>query len=203
MRIYTLLVILFLLTSESIAKNDEYLTDKELLHICLRNSVVKVATDIVAKGYTEICVVEPLQENNEASNFLLIGAFSKEMMKHNGKLFLKTNNAEGGEYLFSFRIIEERVDIKEKCRFFGEAIIERNAKVKISYRLVASKTGAVLIAEKIEESLENDIPRNAYRNLTGKIDKGGLSFTNLLEPAIVTAIVGSLMYFFYSHKSSQ
>ncbi|TES93427.1 MAG: hypothetical protein E3J87_02325 [Candidatus Cloacimonadota bacterium] len=202
MKIYILLITLLITVTVSSGKADEGLTDEELLNICLKNAGRRIANDLHEKGYSEICVVESPSETDERINFILIESIANEIKNMNGSIFLMKEKGTRGKPTLFYRVIEKNVSIEEKDRFWGAPVVERDIRVKISYRLVAPETGEILISKEIEESLKNKISQKAYTNLT-KGAKKGVSFTSLLEPAIVTAIVGGLMYLFYSQKSSK
>lgn len=196
-------ITLFLFTTISSGKENENLTDEELLNVCLSNAGKKIASALLQKGYKNISVVENSLVQEEHSNFILMESFVNEIKKGEGSIFLKKRDIETDKPILSYRIIEKKVNIEERNRFFSESVIERHATVKISYRLIDPKTGELLIANEIDESLKNRISKKAYTSLKKAIIKKGVSFSSLLEPAIVTAIIGGLMYLFYSQKSSK
>ncbi len=203
MKIHAILTTLLLFTSIASGKTNESLTDEELINICLRNAGKRMANDLLRIGKREIRIVEYSLEKEVNSSFILIESLTNEMKNHGGSLFLKNEDGETDKPTLFYRIFRKNVSIEETDRFFGDPVVVRDARVNISYRLVAPETGEILIAKEIEESLENRISKKEYTNLRKGMRKKGFSFASLLEPAIVTAIVGGLMYLFYSRKSSQ
>ena len=203
MKIYGALILVFLCASFSSGETENNLTDEELQNICIRNAGRKLTSDIVGIWDGNISIVESLLERDGNSNFILIESITNEIKNLNRTLFLKEEDAEIDKPILSFRIIEKNVTVEEETHFFGDPTIVRNAEVKISFRLVDPLTREILIAKEIEESLENRISKKEYENLEKGVKKKGTSFASLLEPAIVTAIIGGLMYLFYSSKSSK
>jgi hypothetical protein len=203
MKIYGALILVFLCASFSSGETENNLTDEELQNICIRNAGRKLTSDIVGIWDGNISIVESLLEKDDKSNFILIESITNEIKNLNRTLFLKEEDAEIDKPILSFRIIEKNVTVEEETHFFGDPTIVRNAGVKISFRLVDPVTREILIAKEIEESLENRISKKEYENLEKGVKKKGTSFASLLEPAIVTAIIGGLMYLFYSSKSSK
>lgn len=203
MKIYAILITLLIFTSIASGKTAKGLTDEELINISLRNAGKRMANDLIRIGERDIRIVENSLEKEVNSNFILIEGFTNEIKNHGGSIFLKNEEAEIDKPTLFFRIIGKNVCIEEIDRFFGDPVVVRDVRVRISYRLVAPKSGEILIAKEIEESLENRISKKEYTNLRKGMRKKGFSFASLLEPAIVTAIIGGLMYLFYSRKSSQ
>lgn len=203
MKIYAILIILLIFTSIASCKTAKGLTDEELINISLRNAGKRMANDLIRIGERDIRIVENSLEKEVNSNFILIEGLTNEIKNHGGSIFLKNEEVEIDKPTLFFRIIGKNVSIEEIDRFFGDPVVVRDVRVRISYRLVAPKSGEILIAKEIEESLENRISKKEYTNLRKGMRKKGFSFASLLEPAIVTAIIGGLMYLFYSRKSSQ
>lgn len=203
MKIYAILITFLIFTSIASGKTAKGLTDEELINISLRNAGKRMANDLIKIGERDIRIVENSLEKEVNSNFILIEGLTNEIKNHGGSIFLKNEEAEIDKPTLFFRIIGKNVSIEEIDRFFGDPVVVRDVRVRISYRLVAPKSGEILIAKEIEESLENRISKKEYTNLRKGMRKKGFSFASLLEPAIVTAIIGGLMYLFYSRKSSK
>jgi len=179
------------------------MTDDGMLNVCFANAGKRIAFDILTSGTKEVCVWETSNADHRSAEFVLIESLNSELRKSSAHVFFAKDKEDTQRTVLSYLIIEKVVNARKKEHFFAEPTVERLAKIKISYRLIEPKTGEILLAKEIEESLHNTISEKAYLALKTVTLKKGMSFKSFLEPAIVTAIIGGLMYLFYSHKSSQ
>jgi hypothetical protein len=179
------------------------MTDVEMLNECYRRAGRTIARELLKEEYYEIEIMENTGVEETTTNFLLIESISNELKTEEAYLYLKTDSLYYDIPTLYYRTISKNVMIEEKERFFGEPIIEREAKLVLSFRLIDVETGEILIAQEIEETILDEISKKDYLDLKKGIKKKGTSLTRFIEPAVITAIIGGLMYLFYSQKSSQ
>ena len=203
MKFYALMMLLLLSISTLSADVSKNIRDEELFHICYKNAAKRIVDELIDAGYTEICVVENTEDKNDNSDIIIIESITNEMKNQNGSVYLKESYSETDELLLFYRIISKNIYFEEKEHFFGEPILLRDVRITLSYRLVDQKTGEILIASEIDESIENEISKKVYTNLKKGIKRKGISISHFIEPTLIIAIVGGLMYIFYSQKSSQ
>lgn len=202
MKICRICLILLLIPFFLVSKPDTNLTDEELVYQCLKKTGKKIANKLLTEDYSEICIVDKSSQQNQKNNFIIIESITKAMKSGDGLIYLKKENDELRKPVLYFKIIKNFVNISEKSRILGEPIVKRDVSTIVSFRLIEPESGEILMTEEIEESLTNSISKNEYETLSGKKKKEGVSFSSLLEPAAITAIIAGLMYLFYSQKSN-
>jgi len=203
MKICALLIYLVLFSALASRAEEEQLTDNAMLNTCFRNAGKQMARDILQNGIKEISIKKTLSINDKGEDFILLENLTNEMKFGEGSVFFIIDSTGSKNPILSYWITEKSVDAKKKEYFFSEPAVERLAKVKVSFRMVNPETGEILIAKEVVESLHNTISEKAYTTLKKRTVEKGVSFKGFLEPAFVTAIIGGLMYLFYSHKSNQ
>ncbi|TET21177.1 MAG: hypothetical protein E3J78_04245 [Candidatus Cloacimonadota bacterium] len=203
MKLCTLVCMLLFFTSALAEKAEKELTDQELLNICFRKIGKIIARDIITEGFTEITIVKQTDKHEESIDVIIIETIVNELKIEDGIVYLVEDETDWEEPTLFFKVMSKNVLIEEKDQFWGETVVLRKAHIVLSYRLVDPYTGEIFIARERDESLENELSKKAYTNLKKGIKKSGISIARFLEPAIITAIVGGLMYLFYSQKSSQ
>ena len=108
----------------------------------------------------------------------------------------------------SHRITELRMEYPRAWRphLVGRKMVERRAYASLSVRVVNEKTGALLWVGESKASERDAVPVSELAFLEGKEDgwqKGVMpagKLGGLIEPLVVAAIVGGLVYLFYSNK---
>jgi len=120
--------------------------------------------------------------------------------------------AEWGDIpVLEYRILELSVDYPcgRRRHYIGRKEIERLMRVHLNLRLLGRDGGGVLWAGAAERAYRDIVPFG----LIPALESEGFAFTKaetsaqkwdrVLEPVIATAIVGGLVYLFYSNKSSE
>lgn len=112
--------------------------------------------------------------------------------------------------VLEYRMIELRVDYPSGRRrhYLGRKEVERVVRVHVHLRLLERTGGAVRWAGTAERARRDVVPFSLLRSL----ESAGFGFTRaeaeeqkwdkVLEPVIATAIVGGLIYLFYSNKGT-
>jgi hypothetical protein len=112
------------------------------------------------------------------------------------------------QLVLSHRITELRMEYPRawRPRLVGRKMVERHAYASLSVRVVNEKTGNLLWVGESKASERDAVPVSELPFLEGKEDgwqKGAMpagKLGGLIEPLVVAAIVGGLVYLFYSNK---
>jgi hypothetical protein len=119
----------------------------------------------------------------------------------------KSEKSAGSSLLF-YRIIElslEYPEIKRKG-FFGKRLVTRKASLNFSFRLEDNETSRVLWSKRgkdqridlIEKSMIKSLNNESYPILSPSLPQDSQS--KLIEPALVVAVVGGLIYLFFANR---
>ncbi len=118
--------------------------------------------------------------------------------------------ASGGGPHLEYRILELKVDYPSGWRrhYVGRREIERVVRANLHLRLMEDGEGAVLWAGTAERASRDVVPFDLLSSLESqsfgftKAQAQDQKWDRILEPVIATAIVGGLIYLFYSNKST-
>jgi len=113
------------------------------------------------------------------------------------------------EPLLEYRILEIGVELTGQGRrrwLIGEKMVDRLARVKLSLQLTDSATGEVLWMEKRSREALDRFPRralpqvrsNKYSFSAAALQESDIS--RIVEPVIVSGVVGWLTYLFFSNR---
>lgn len=149
------------------------------------------------------------EDENEA-NWLVGSAFTEELTKRGlGVLSgqqLKEEQIPLPKTELFYKILELQISYPRhrRHRLLGTKWVSRLAQVKIAVQLASA--GKVVWLDDINASIENEFPRKSL----SWVEDDSYSFTKaelkerdwnkLLEPTIVSAVVGGLVYLFYSSR---
>lgn len=110
----------------------------------------------------------------------------------------------------SYRVIDLGVVYGRKHRkgILGKSFVERHARAELSILLTKLPSGDVLWVDQVRGEARDEVSEDELKVLKGDsftLNPEELKKENrsLLEPMIVTALVGVLIYLFYSTKSTQ
>jgi hypothetical protein len=138
------------------------------------------------------------------------------LVVHMGSLVAAVEDSAGGEApssdmpVLEYRILELKVDYPSARRrhYVGRKEMERLAQVHVHLRLLEGPERVVRWAGTAERSYRDIVPFSLVKSLRSE----GFGFTDpetedrkwdrVLEPVIATAIVGGLIFLFYSNKGS-
>jgi hypothetical protein len=112
------------------------------------------------------------------------------------------------QLVLSHHITELRMEYPRVWRphLVGRKMVERHAYASLSVRVVDERTGALLWVGESKASERDAVPASELAFLEGKgqeWQKGVMppgKLGGLIEPLVVAAIVGGLVYLFYSNK---
>ena len=112
------------------------------------------------------------------------------------------------QLVLTYRITELGMEYPRvrRSHFVGRKMVERHAYASLSARVVDESTGALLWVGESKGSERDVVPASELTFLEGKGEswqKGNMpsgKLGALIEPLVVAAIVGGLVYLFYSNK---
>ncbi len=150
-------------------------------------------------------------EKEHPANWLLEGELIRHLRSLNYQVALHSeklpDNWEESWSLF-YRIIKMRMDyprIKRKG-FLGERMVVRYAGLNLSFRLEDNATGKVLWTRREKQSnsdlikmkMIKSLNNQSYPFLSPSLPED--SYGRFIEPALVIAVVGGLVYLFFANR---
>lgn len=190
-------------TEEKIKTNEVFLRES------IQGFLEKTFTDF-PKGYPQLIFVRPESENSanwvleeELTSYLTSRQFSVALHQEE----FKSNKFENCWELF-YRIIELRLEypkVKSKS-FFGKKFVTRKSDLNLSFRLMEKDTGKILWAKRENHTSSDVIPKKTiplikneqYSFLSPNLPESTTG--KYVEPAIVAAVVGGLVYLFFASR---
>jgi|GEM_PF-830190 len=150
-------------------------------------------------------------EEEHPANWLLEDELVSYLLSSNYKVALHStepnNNFPESQSLF-YRIIEMSLNYPKVKRkgFLGERIVTRKALLNLSFRLEYGTTGKVLWTKRGKEEREDLIKKSrmksinneSYPFLSPSLPDDPQS--RFIEPALVVAVVGGLIYLFFANR---
>jgi len=213
-RIISRLLIFFFLSSSSsqvvLGQTEKKAKTNEVF---LRESiqqVLKQAFTDFPKGRPQLVFIRPESENpanwlleEELSSHLSAEGFSVALPRQE----IKSVGFEDCWDLF-YRIIELRLEyprVKSK-KLFGKKWVTRQTDLNLSFRLTEKSTAKILWTKRKNHTRSDLIPKKMlpgirskqYTFLSPELPETATS--KYLEPALVTAVVGGLVYLFFASR---
>jgi len=184
------------------------LSNLELLREALGQVTEKVLRRCPSKSL--LSPVSVVAEDENEANWLVESVFT-ERLTEQGLRVLRGQQIRQGEAIQSqtellFKIVQLRISYPGYRRhgMLGSKWVRRLAQVKLSVQLASS--GRVVWLDDIGASIEDEFPRRSLswvENSLYPFTKGELKeadWNKFLEPAIVSTVVGGLVYLFYSSR---
>ena len=150
-------------------------------------------------------------EEDHPANWLLEGELVSYLLSSNYQVALHStepnSNLLESQSLF-YRIIEMSLEYPKVKRkgFFGERIVTRKAWLNLSFRLEDNATGRVLWTKRGKEERSDLIKKNKIKSINNQSypflspSLPGDSQSRFIEPALVVAVVGGLIYLFFANR---
>jgi hypothetical protein len=150
-------------------------------------------------------------DREHPANWLLEDELISYLLFSNYQVGLRSNETSDelsdSASLF-YRIIELSLDYPEIKRkgFFGKRFVTRKASLNFSFRLEDNETSRVLWSKRgkyqrsdlIEKSMIKSLNNESYPILSPSLPQDSQS--KLIEPALVVAVVGGLIYLFFANR---
>jgi hypothetical protein len=183
-------------------------TNEEFLRGSIR-SLLAQAFDDFPKASSRFILLKADLEH--PANWLLEDELLSYLISLKYQVGLRSN--ERGEestesWSLFYRIIELSLDYPEIKRkgFFGKRFVTRRATLNFSFRLEDNETGKVLWSKRDKDQRSDLITRSMVKSLSNEsypILSPSLpqdSQSSLIEPALVVAVVGGLIYLFFANR---
>jgi hypothetical protein len=172
-------------------------------------SLLKQAFDDFPQAHSRFILLKADREH--PANWLLEDELISYLLSSKLQVGLRSNetseeSAESSSLFY--RIIELSLDYPEIKRkgFFGKRLVIRKASFNFSFRLEDNETGRVLWSKRgkdlrsdlIERSMIKSLNNESYPILSPSLPQDSQS--RFIEPALVVAVVGGLIYLFFANR---
>jgi len=198
-----LFLIFVLLSSKCLAsENSLPLTNESFL----RQTINKVLEDCLKEAPLDSKLVWLKQEDEDPSGWIVEEEIVSYLRKK-GEVGIGKEKIKEEDLSLSFRVIKlslEYPEIKRK-KFLGKSWVRREAQILLSFKL-SDHQGEVLWSKK-GEGKDSDLVKmdqiaalnnKHYTFLSPEVPES--SWGKLVEPAVVTAVVGALVYLFFANR---
>lgn len=172
----------------------------------LRQTINRVLEDCLKEAPLDSKLVWLKQEDEKTSGWIV----EEEIVSYLGKkgeVGIGKEKIKEGDLSLSFRIIKlslEYPEVKRK-KFLGRSWVRREVQVLLSF-ILSDNLGEVLWSKK-GEGKDSDLVKmdqlealnnKHYTFLSPEVPES--SWGKLVEPAVVTAVVGALVYLFFANR---
>lgn len=215
-KVILILLVIFLTTSlplqvfaeekeqrkENLVSNEEFL--RESVRILLRKAFLDFP-----RAESRFIFVNSEEEN--PANWLLEDELVSYLQSLNFQVALHQGSAQNERskaWSLFYRIIEMKLSYPKVKRkgFFGHKLVTRKAKLNLSFRLEEKENGKVLWTKRETEERSDMVKKHSIKYL----NNDSYSFLSpplpedlqakYIEPALVAAVVGGLIYLFFANR---
>ena len=194
---------IFLLLSIGIISASEHLSNIETVGNILEQKSKTIMQ--VLTGYQGKVVFIEAEGTHEANNVVM--SYIQSILKKNGQPIKRVpQNKEPQGLTVNVKILDINVSYSNPRRrhFVGTRVVDRITKITLFLTLTA-QDGKVLSSTKISGRRKDILPIDtamSYQSSTYKFSNPKVPDTrsSILEPIVVTGIVGTLIYIFYANK---
>ena len=142
------------------------------------------------------------QQKHEA-NWIVEHLLVDQMLSRGTIVELDSTRASAEATRLSYRIVD--LDIRGESGLFGDSV-SRDCRVTVALRLSRQSDGAVLWqhessshrGDRVTKTLLDALSNDDYKFADTRLEQR--SWGKVAEPAIVTGVLGSLIYFFFSNR---
>ncbi|HEX7401542.1 MAG TPA: hypothetical protein VF369_05125 [candidate division Zixibacteria bacterium] len=198
----------FSLAQDKITPQENPPTNEEFLREILRSLFAETFTDF-PKLPSDLVVLKA--EEDRPENWLLEDELLTYLLSLNYQVGLKAADTNSGlpesKSLF-YRIIDLKLDYPETFRkgFLKEKLVTRRAVVNLSLREENPATGKVIWLKRgelektdvVRKSMIKSLSNHSYPFLSPSLS--GDPMNKYLEPALLTAVVGGVIYLFFANR---
>ncbi len=187
---------------ESLISNEEFL--RESVRILLHKSFLDFP-----RAESRFILVNSEEEN--PANWLLEDELVSYLQSKNLQVALHTGSVQNEfpkSWSLFYRVIEMKLSYPQVRRkgFFGHKLVTRKAKLNLSFRLEEKESGKVLWTKRETEERSDVVKKQTIKYL----NNDSYSFLSpplpedlrarYIEPALVAAVVGGLIYLFFANR---
>lgn len=204
-----LILLLSSILSATAEPGEQILTNLEVLRSTATRAISEALKGLPQTELTSPIRVYP-QDANDA-NWLVEGVLTQELTRQGLQVLTNQGGKEGNELSaataeLSYRVFEFGVHYlgQDRHGLFGRRWVRRLARTRISLQLV--RNGEILWKEQASSLTRDEFPKDYLSSIEDKsypftkaeLNTDGLN--KLLEPLIVSLVVGGLIYLFYSGR---
>lgn len=188
---------------------EEVKTNEIFLRESIQDLLKQAFTDF-PKGYPKLVFIR--SESGNSANWLLEEELTSYLTSREFSVAFqqqeyKSEKSENSWDLF-YRIIALRLEYPRVKRrgLFGKKFITRETNLNFSFRLTEKNTGEILWTQRKNHTTSDIIPKKAtaildsqqYPFLSPELPESSIS--KYVEPALVAAVVGGLVYLFFASR---
>ncbi len=183
-------------------------TSEEFLRGALRSLLEETFADF-PKTTSGLVILKAEEARSE--NWLLEDELVAYLISLNYQVSLNANdsntNLSESKFLF-YRIIDLKLDYPKVRRkgFLKEKLVTRTAGLNLSFREEKEATGEVLWSKRVKQEKTDVVRKSMIKSLNNPAypflcpSLSGDSLSKYVEPALVTAVVGGLVYLFFANR---
>jgi hypothetical protein len=187
---------------ETLVSNEEFL--RESVRILLHKSFLDFP-----RSESRFIFLNSEEEN--PANWLLEDELVSYLQSKNFQVALHTGSVQNEfpkSWSLFYRIIQMKLSYPQVRRkgFFGHKLVTREAKLNVSFRLEEKESGKVLWTKRETEERSDVVKKqtikylnnDSYSFLSPPLPED--SQAKYIEPALVAAVVGGLIYLFFANR---
>jgi hypothetical protein len=187
-------------------KKENLVSNEEFLRGSVRNLLHKAFLDF-PKGKTGFIFVN----SEDSANWLLEDELTSYLQSLNFQVTLHPANGQSEApeaWSLFYRIIKMELSYPQVKRkgFLGPKLVTRKAKLNLSFRLEEKRSGGILWTKRETEEQSDVVKKeaikylnnNSYSFLSPPLPED--SKAKYVEPALVAAVVGGLVYLFFANR---
>jgi hypothetical protein len=196
------------LAQDKITLQENPPTNEEFLRETLRSLFTETFSDF-PKSTSDLVVLKA--EEDRPENWLVEDELAAYLLSLNYQVGLSTIDSDSGlpesKWLF-YRIIDLKLDYPEAYRkgFLKEKLVTRRAVINLSLREEEPTTGKVIWLKRgrlektdvVRKSVIKSLNNQSYPFLSPSLP--GDPLNKYLEPALLTAVVGGVIYLFFANR---
>jgi hypothetical protein len=204
------LVCLICLASACVAEGLPYPSNLELIGQAVKQAANSMK---VAPPERSVPVLEIRAGEGDEASWLLESVLKEHLLGLGWQIKADSqtpDSSSSGGYLLKMRVATLGLEYGRSWRryLFGSKVVERIARVALYYELIDRADGRVLVSSDVTEEAVDVVPASMLKSLSTskysftspKLEKG--QWDRYLEGGLVIAIIGVLVYLFYSNKTA-
>jgi len=150
-------------------------------------------------------VISP--KGDHKANWFVESSLLKQLTEKGFSVVPSNSTVDGCRYMLSYKILELGVSYLGNHGLWDSSEIRRLSKVNISFELHDLNSGEVVWVKEVNDQLLDSfgkeklelVESSAYGFTSSKLE-GGNILGRILEPIVVSAVVGWVIYLFYTTK---